>query len=250
VRFIYQYRTSDNTQHEGVVRAASRDAAYAVLKERGIRPSRVEEAPGFFNKLFGKGKRWIAIVVLATLAAMAVFYARWTREAAQEAVEEAKAVAFAPTDRHQIYGEPALMQEMASSGYAGVFTHPGDRYLAHFAQPGVVAKFASVNWRTEMAESLKDVLKSEVSFSEADVREVRELKQIVAGMRGELREYLANGVGTYESFVKRMEERQVRENLIYLQTKKELTNETDPDVFDKRNAALRRMGLQTVSMPE
>lgn len=72
MKFNYEYRTSDNKLHEGVVSAASRDDAFAVLKARGIRPGRVTEAPGVFNKLFGKGKRWIAIVALAVALAIAV----------------------------------------------------------------------------------------------------------------------------------------------------------------------------------
>lgn len=65
MKFNYEYRTSDNKLHEGVVRAANRDDAFAVLKSRGIRPIRVIDSPGFFNKLLGKGKRWTAIIVLA-----------------------------------------------------------------------------------------------------------------------------------------------------------------------------------------
>ena len=60
VRFVYQYRTHDNAVRSGEVSAADRDAAYRALKEKGIRPSRLEEAPGLANKIFGKGKRWIA----------------------------------------------------------------------------------------------------------------------------------------------------------------------------------------------
>lgn len=67
MKFVYEYRTSDNIRHEATVSASNRDVAFAVLKERGIRPSRLEEAPGFFNRLLGKGKRWLAIVVLFVL---------------------------------------------------------------------------------------------------------------------------------------------------------------------------------------
>ena len=74
MKFNYEYRTSDNKLHGGVVRAASRDDAFAVLKARGIRPGRVTEASGVFNKLFGKGKRWIAIVALAVALVVAVIF--------------------------------------------------------------------------------------------------------------------------------------------------------------------------------
>lgn len=72
MKFNYEYRTSDNKLHGGVVCAASREDAFTALKARGINPARVVEAPGFFNKLFGKGKRWIAIGVLAFALALAL----------------------------------------------------------------------------------------------------------------------------------------------------------------------------------
>ena len=40
------------------------EAAYAALRAQGIKAGHVDEAPGVFNKLFGKGKRWMAIAVL------------------------------------------------------------------------------------------------------------------------------------------------------------------------------------------
>ena len=52
-------------RHEGVINASSRDEVYSILKARGIRPGSVVEAPGFFNKLFGRGKRWLLIAALA-----------------------------------------------------------------------------------------------------------------------------------------------------------------------------------------
>ena len=75
MKFVYEYRTSDNALHHGSVAAADRDAAFAALKARGVRPARLVEAPGFLNKLFGKGKRWIAIAVLSVAAAAGWYFA-------------------------------------------------------------------------------------------------------------------------------------------------------------------------------
>ena len=57
MKFIYQYRTSDNEVKRGEIVAPDREAAFQLLRAQGIKPARLEEAPGVFNKLFGKGKR-------------------------------------------------------------------------------------------------------------------------------------------------------------------------------------------------
>ena len=86
MKFNYEYRTSDNKLHGGVVSAASREDAFSMLKARGINPARVTEAPGFFNKLFGKGKRWIAICVLAA-ALVAALVALVIRRSSTETLQ-------------------------------------------------------------------------------------------------------------------------------------------------------------------
>ncbi len=73
LKFIYEYRTSDNKLHSAVINAASRELVFSTLKAQGINPSKVIEAPGLLNKLFGKGKRWIAIGVLALAFILSLF---------------------------------------------------------------------------------------------------------------------------------------------------------------------------------
>ncbi len=246
MKFLYQYRNSKNELKEGVVYAASRDAAYTTLKKSGIKPSRVEEAAGFFNKLFGKGKRWLAIAVLSVIAIAVTLFWRESLEVHQAQ----QAAGYASMDRHQIYGEPALMAELDRNDYSNVFPEEGDRFLAHFAQPGIEVKFSDPHWRKRMAESLANLDKSNISFTEGERREVRELKRIVKGMREELSAYLSNGVGTCATFVRRLEERQTREMQIVTQAKNELARENDIDAYERWNVQLRRMGLPTISVPE
>ena len=74
MKFNYEYRTSDNVRHTGVIAASDREAAFAALKAQGIRPGCLAEAPGFFNKLFGKGKRWLAIGVLGAALVGSIVY--------------------------------------------------------------------------------------------------------------------------------------------------------------------------------
>ena len=83
----------------------------------------------------------------------------------------------------------------------------------------------------------------------ADSREVRELKQIVNGMRQEMREYLANGNGTPRSFWRRLNERTLQEMQIYERTRRELEKESSAHVWEEKNVALRRLGLLTIPNP-
>ena len=46
MRFAYSYKTSDNVRHEAEIDAPGRDAAFAALREMGIRPIRVVAAGG------------------------------------------------------------------------------------------------------------------------------------------------------------------------------------------------------------
>ncbi len=79
---------------------------------------------------------------------------------------------------------------------------------------------------------------------------MRELKQIVNGMRHEVREYLANGNGTPRSYWRRLIERTQQEAQIYERTRRELESEESPDVWESKNDALRRLGLRTIPTPK
>ena len=83
-----------------------------------------------------------------------------------------------------------------------------------------------------------------------DTREVRELREIVCGMREEMAAYLANGNGTHRSFWRRLLERTQQEVQIYERTRRELEKETNPAVWEEKNEALRRLGLRTIPNPK
>lgn len=241
MRFVYQYRTRGNEIRRGEIAAADREAAFQALKAQGIRPAKLEEAPGLLNKVLGKGKRWIAIGILATIAFVLAVQSFRAPPAPQQETS---------SPRHQIYGEPALMEELERSEYADVFALPGERKLAKFAQPGVIQPFKERGWRGEFAAELNAVLTNEIVFAEDERREVRELKMIVNGMKSELRRYLENGIGTTESYIRRLEERQTKELNLYNLAKIELEKETDLEKFEARNAALRAVGLRTIPLPK
>lgn len=247
MKFVYEYRTSDNVRHEGVVDAANREAAFAALKARGIRPSAVRDAPGFFNKLFGKGKRWLAISVLGVGCLVLGFAVFLSPDAA---VPDGSS----PQPRHQIYGDPGIMSAFEREHFRNLMPTEGDAVLAHFAQPGVIVDLEGDSQRS--AKALDQLVKAgfapalELTDADRGVREAAELKRIVMSMRAEFKRYLSDGVGTPATFLKRLVERQRREAAIYANALSDLRAEKKAERFERINASLRAVGLRTVPMPE
>ena len=256
MKYTYAYKTSDGVRHEDSLDAGSRDEAFAVLRGRGIRPIKVVAADGSKanGELHGVRKGVVAgLVALAALAAGVVAYLGGGRTAAPTAANPAES---AP--RHQIYGDPAVVSAFERGDFADALPRDGDRLLAMFAQPGKLMCARGVDTRRMPAEDMAAfaryaeaelAVERDVAIDPADSREVAELKQIVNGMRGEMREYLANGNGTPRSYWRRLNERTAQEIHIYDRTRRELEKESSEDVWERKNDALRRLGLRTIPNP-
>lgn len=242
MKFIYEYRTRDNVKHSGVLNAYDRDSAYAALKAQGVNPSRMVEAPGFFNKLFGKGKRWVVIGTLSVaVVGTTMTTIHWRKVAESD---------MGPMHRHQIYGDPVLMDELSRNGYVSVFEAEGDRFLARFAQPGVYVTPLEKQERQVVAGALARLRDAKSVTVDGGPREVRELKRIVMWIRNELAQYLENGVGTCDTYIKRLYERQNREVMIYNRAVHQLEKSGDEAEFARVNESLRKLGLRTVLKAE
>lgn len=243
MKFVYQYRTSDNVQHRGTIVARDRETAFQTLKAKGIRPAHLDEAPGVLNKVFGKGKRWIAIAVLLVALVVSVFYAR--RPGAPDDV-----VIPNSEERAQIFGDPFVMEKLSTNGWRETFSDPGDAWFARHAQPGHVCGCEGVD---EVVLSSSPL---EISADETD--ELRKMKRIINCMKQEYADYLHDG-GTERQYKSGCEERQRVEKKIYEGIVVELKNlerQLDSGAdraeiqreWDKKNATLRSMGLKTMSL--
>ena len=254
MKFLYEYRTSDNVEHSGVIAAPNKDAAFAMLKAQGIRASRVTIAPGFFNKLLGRGKRWLAIVVLGAGCLVLGFFYFQTSQTLQ--TSQAFQVS---TVRRQLIGDTAVIEKGVRTGWADVFEREGDRFLASFAIPGAAPAI-----RTTTEERLREVLEEEATSQRFDGREsalspleARQIRAIVAGMKAELRTFLADG-GTLKEYGLRLVERQEEESRLYAVAKQalDLASSTNTsrqallEIWEEKNDALRRLGLRTLPYPE
>ena len=63
-------------------------------------------------------------------------------------------------------------------------------------------------------------------------------------MKDELRAYLADGVGTPESYARRLNERLREEISIRTRIENELKSDRSPDALKKANESLRSLGLR------
>ncbi len=242
MRFRYQYNTRENERREGEIDAASRDDAYRILKQDGIRPSRVELAPGLWNRLRSVGRRWLAIwglvALVVALSAMLV-------------MEEDEANLFGDTTRRQVLGDTAIIEREIRDGWKDVFEGEGERFLASFAIPGVKA-----GQRNTTVDEIEQALARTVRHTDADGIEARQIKAMVEGMKQELRAYLKAG-GTIVEYGRRLTERQDAELAIRERIKTELegarTRLSEEDysaLWEQRNDELRNLGIKLIPLPE
>ena len=261
MKYTYAYKTSDGVRHEDSMNAASRDEVFEKLRRQGIRAIKVVAADG--SKANGeiRGVRKRMVAVLVAIAALLVgIVAYFCGSHLAEPEQRAKA-----SPRHQIYGDPAIMEILERGDFKAYLPNEGDCLLAIFAQPGklmcakgtkpaVLGSLALESGQNAVAvfsQYAKEELdiEKDITIGAGDVREIRELKQIVNGMRQEMREYLANGNGTALSYWRRINERTRTEIKIYERTQRELEKEAKLEIWDQKNEALRRLGLRPIPYP-
>jgi len=254
--YTYAYKSSDGVRHEAAMDAPSRDEVFAALRKQGIKPIKVVAADGSKanGEIRGVRKRIVFVLVAAVaIGAGVVAYVGGARSAAS-GVGKGGTCSTA-TARHQLYGDPVIIEEIEHGKTERHLPRLGDRLLGWFAQPGKLCcpksvKSIEVQRLSDKAKAeLKAVAESDVEILASDPREVQELKQMVNGMREEMRHYLANGYGTIQSFWRRLLERTRQEAQIYERTKLELEKETNPAVWNEKNEALRGLGLRTIPNP-
>ena len=258
MKYTYAYKTSDGIRHEDSMNASSREEVFEALRAKGIKAIKVVAADGSKanGEVRGIRKRVVAVLValVAVLTGLVVYLFERSAENSQLLTLNSQLT----SPRHQIYGDPAVMEGLGRGDFGEALPREGDRMLAMFAQPGrfMCAKGSNPRILTSAQDAAfatyaKDelALERDVAIAPEDSREIKELKQIVNGMRGELRDYLANGNGTSRSFWRRLNERTAEEMRIYERIRRELEKETSHDVWEQKNAALRRLGLRTNTNP-
>ena len=254
MRFLYEYKTKENERRSGEIAAPSRVAVYTELKKQGIKPYKVDLAPGFWNWVQSLGKRTAAIALLAVGVVCLVVLWRGEKDEAETFKDKATAFSdkFEDKTRRQVIGDTAIIEKGIRNGWADIFPDEGERFLASFAIPGVPA-----GQRNTTEEEISAALSRQIEPTESDGIEARQIKSMVEGMKDELRDFMRNG-GTIKQFGSCLVERQEAELGYYNRTKSELetlhkastpTKELE-SLWEKRNNELRQMGIKLVPMPE
>ena len=248
MKYTYAYKTSDGTRHEASIEAASRDAAFAALRERGIRPIKVVAGDGSKanGALVGVRRRVVAVSILvavvATVGATAAFL-RIIRP-----TPEIEAFQADQTRRYPI-GDAAIIEKGILTGWSDVFEHEGDRFLASFAVPGVKAA-----QRNTTVKEIESALARSVSIVHDDGLEARQIKSMVEGMKSEARAYVSAG-GTIVEYGRRLTERQDAEIAAYERTKADLERAKETmsgnaliNYWESQNDKLRNLGIRPLTL--
>ena len=232
--------------------AACREEVFVALRERGIRAIKVVAADGSRanGEVRGVRKRMVALL-LAVVAAVVGAVAYFGGARSGTAAGEGGRAAFDSPVRRQVIGDSAVIEKGVRTGWAEVFPLEGERFLASFAIPGVPAGLRSV------AEAeVREALARKVAADGGDAIEARQIKAIVEGMKRELREFLAQG-GTVAAYGRKLVARQEEEIGYYTRAVAEIEAARKSgmpamqleELWERRNASLRQMGIKLVPMP-
>lgn len=159
-----------------------------------------------------------------------------------------------PEARGQLRGTEARIERAKARGDRRIFVHDSECYLSNFAIPG--EQVPPTPFEKDMVEDLMKALDEPITVdmnedSETDIQ----MKNIVQGMKDEIKEYLKNG-GTVESYLAELQKRQDREANYYSEAfamVNKSAKEDDPamayELWKKTNEHLQKQGIRTMPLP-
>ena len=296
--FTYTYRSSDGQRHTAEIEAESRDAAFAKVRaELGIKPIKVtavEASRQDGGSPYGRagarpsrgGMLWGAAILAASILVLLAF-GIWQWAGARNArpyqvMTPQGPVTYTvatPLPRQAIPGDRRrIEQAVAQERDPPVFAHAAERWLARYAEPGRgaqagpgaengLARTRSAASAPPSAADFEAALREPIRIASTDFTEVVDLKRIVAGMKREMRAYLAGG-GTAEQYLAELEKRQ-RLEISYRERAEQRLNELLKEqkgdgrrqdggspykaayaYWLKANAQLQAMGIYPLALPD
>ena len=269
VTFTYTYRSSDGVRHTDTIDAESRDAVFATLRERGIKPIKVvaadgSKANGEVRVKVGVPKRVVAGICATLLVAVGLAYWMGSQKGEAElttVVTPQGTVTFTvatPLPRQAIAGDRRRIERSICE----IFRFPAEAALARFAEPG--RSFDAKGEIPGSSDVWKECLDTPIRIASTDFTEVVDLKRIVTGMKREMRGYLLAG-GTVEDYFAELTKRQ-RLEISYRERaenklKEMLSGQERMASNEKRlaaaysywmksNASLKSMGIYELALPD
>ena len=262
MRFTYTYRSSDGQRHTAEIEAESRDAAFAKVRaELGIKPIKVvaaeEPPPQMTPKRVPSRVLLVACIVLFAAVGVAVVAYRFGTRRNGDSGENMIVIntpqgpvtsrMAEPLPRQPIPGDRVRIEKARDT----TFTNAAERLLSRFAEPGrtVAALPAESPTEAEFAACLRETIRT----ASTDFTEVVDLKRIVAGMKREMRAYLAGG-GTAEQYLSELAKRQKLEVSYRENAEKRLEGMLSKPkeayaYWLKANASLKSMGIYELPLP-
>ena len=277
MRFTYAYTTSDGKRHEAAMEATSREEVFESLRAKGIKAIKVVAADGSkangeetgeggrestrastgeYNKRTTARRVAAAALIAATIGGGAWWWATRTGDQGQTPAQfivntPQGPVTYRiadPLPRQSIPGNRHRIEE----GRDTIFTNAAERLLARFAEPGRVVGAPSGEKPTEA--EFRDSLAVPVRVASNELTEHIDLKRIVAGLKREMRTYLAGG-GTVEQYLSELTRRQKLEVSYRENAEKRLDDMLSKpkeayDYWLKANAQLKSMGIYELPLPD
>lgn len=235
MKYRYFYQTKENENRDGWVTARDRADAYATLRKQGIRPYRVVGDDPVRWQPWAIGGLFVVLTILAVTFATLLFSA------------EAPKVERPPVRRCQLSGDAGILSRGLLDNWRSVFPSHLDRYLAAYAQPGWLAMPEPLS-EEELAAVADELKRPACEPASSDSAEVRQIKEIVALMRAELREHLDRG-GTVAEYLSFLETRQ-NDEIEFRRMVVDWLQRTPESLRDHRrvdlNGRLRLMGLPEI----
>ncbi len=261
--FIYYYKTSDGVRREAEISAPTRDEAFAALRKQGIRPMKVVSKEGTRAngevKVVGKRLIFAALVAGLVVGGTLVFIgndndAEFYKADGTIGVERKEKVCV-PMIRRQIFGDRSKVDSLMNGGAKLIFSNKGEVFLSQFAEPGRAVAKQDDSLAPELEQDLLNSLKEPIYTFTDEMQECVELKNIVAGMKEELRMFLASG-GSVKEYITRLASRQEMEVAHRENAQKKLAEalrETNAHealaAWNGLNVWLNAMGIEKLPLP-
>ena len=255
-RFVYYWKTSNNDRHTGEIDAPDREAAFAMLRERGIRAIKVEPKGWETGKGYPGVKKRI-VTLIAVTAAVCGGMVAWlatdknTREklnAKRESIGIATPVVEVKLGERVALPHPRRYIKSLADGLSSVtcFVHASENYLARFAMPGIDCGTLP-DEPTELVGDFCDALGHDIIIHPNDSPDIAELKRIVAGLKDEAELYLRIGSGI-KDFFKFVRHRQKMESDCRQRLLEEVLMDGDnrQERLKETNEILAAMGLAPI----